>query len=181
MAKKALKKAKKRIKARVTVQKRAKAKKKGAKKKPLKRRALKKPVRKITAKNKVKKTVRKKKAAKKSKPAPKKEPTKKAVLVEPGPPSGSIPPVEEPSRQEDAVAVVTHYYSHLGVAVVQLNKGSLKVGDAIHVKGHTTDFTQKVISLEYEHQHVDRAEAGQNVGLKVIDHAREHDIVYLVK
>jgi hypothetical protein len=35
--------------------------------------------------------------------------------------------------------------------------------------------------MEYEHQHVDQADAGQNIGLKVIDHAREHDIVYRVK
>jgi translation elongation factor EF-1alpha len=49
------------------------------------------------------------------------------------------------------------------------------------VKGHTTDFTQKVESLEYEHAHIDAAKAGQSCGLKVKDHAREHDIVYLVK
>jgi translation elongation factor EF-1alpha len=76
---------------------------------------------------------------------------------------------------------VTHYYSHLGVAVIQVNKGEIKVGETIHIKGHTTDFTQQIDSMEYEHQHIDRAPAGRSVGLKVKDPAREHDIVYLVK
>ncbi|NTW60216.1 MAG: hypothetical protein HGB21_07650 [Nitrospirae bacterium] len=102
-------------------------------------------------------------------------------MVQPGPPPGSVPPVEEPSLLEEAIGVVTHYYSHLGVAVVQVNKGSLKTGDSIHITGHTTDFTQTVASMEYEHQHVDQASAGQSVGIKVADHTREHDIVYLVK
>ncbi len=102
-------------------------------------------------------------------------------LVEPGPPAGTVPPVEEPTQREEAIGIVTHYYSHLGVAVIQLNKGELRTGDTIHVKGHTTDFTQAIDSLEYEHRHIDQAAAGQSVGLKVIDHAREHDIVYVVK
>jgi translation elongation factor EF-1alpha len=89
--------------------------------------------------------------------------------------------VEEPAANEEALGTITHYYSHLGVVVVQLNKGTLKTGDMIHVKGHSTDFIQKVESMEFEHQHVDQASAGQSVGLKVVDHAREHDIVYLVK
>jgi putative protease len=106
--------------------------------------------------------------------------SKKPLMVEPGPPSGSIPPVEEPVPQEQAVGVVTHYYSHLGVAVIQVNTGVIKTGDRIRIKGHTTDFTQAVGSMEYEHRHIDQAAAGQSVGVKVFDHAREHDIVYLV-
>jgi len=107
--------------------------------------------------------------------------TKRLPLVEPGPPAGSAPPVEEPIRQEEAVGVVTHYYSHLGVAVVQVNKAAIRSGDQVHIKGHTTDLTQIVGSMEYEHQHVESAEAGKTVGLKVMDHVREHDIVYLIK
>lgn len=103
------------------------------------------------------------------------------LLVEPGPPPGGIPPVEEPAPQEMAVGVVTHYYSHLGVAVVQINQGSIKTRDTIRIKGHTTDFSQAVQSMEYEHRHIDEAAAGQAVGMKVVDHAREHDIVYLVR
>jgi hypothetical protein len=106
---------------------------------------------------------------------------KEPLIVQPGAPAGSIPPVEEPAAFEEAVGVVTHYYSDLGVAVVQVNKGVIRTSDRIHIKGHTTDLTQMVGSMEYEHQHVDQGEAGQSVGIKVIDHTREHDIVYLVK
>lgn len=142
--------------------------KKSAKKKALRKKAAKKPV--------------KKKVARKAKPVGKQPaPPKPPLVVEPGPPSRSIPPVEEPASNEEAIGTITHYYSHLGVAVAQINKGTLKVGDAIHIKGHTTDFTQTVESMEYEHGHIDQASAGQSVGIKVKDHAREHDIVYLVK
>jgi len=107
--------------------------------------------------------------------------SKRAPVVEPGPPTVGAPPVEEPIRQEEAIGVVTHYYGHLGVAVVQVNKAAIRTGDQVHIKGHSTDLIQIVGSMEYEHRHVDNAEAGKTVGLKVMDHVREHDIVYLIK
>ena len=149
-------------------------KKKNTKKKIAKKKAIKK---KILQKKAIKKKTARKKTAPKAKPAL----PPKSTVVEPGPPPGVVPPVEEPAANEEALGTVTHYYSHLGVVVVQLNKGTLKTGDMIHVKGHSTDFIQKVESMEFEHQHVDQAGAVQSVGLKVADHAREHDIVYLVK
>jgi hypothetical protein len=176
---------KKKAKKKVTTKKRKATTKKSARKKALKKRATKKTAKKNT----VTKTARsksagkapKKKATVKAGSAPKKSLSKKPLTVKPGPPAGTVPPVEEPASNEEAIGVITHYFSHLGVAVAQLNKGSLKTGDTIHVKGNTTDFTQTVTSMEYEHQHIDKAGAGQHVGLKVIDHAREHDIVYRVK
>jgi len=105
----------------------------------------------------------------------------RAAMSRPRLVAGVVPPVEEPAPTEEAVGVVTHYYSDLGVAVVQMNKGALRTNDRIRIKGQTTDRTQVVGSIEYEHQHVDQAEAGQCVGIKVFDHARVHDIVYLVK
>jgi putative protease len=156
------------------------AKKKAKKKVAAKKKAVKKKVKKAakkTLKKAAKKTV--KKAVKKA--APKKKMPPKKPLVAPGPPPSSMPPVEEPASNEEAVGTITHYYSHLGVAVIQINKGTLRTGNTIHVKGHTTDFTETVESMEFEHQHIDEASAGQSVGLKVRDHAREHDIVYLVK
>ncbi len=123
-----------------------------------------------------------KKKVRKSAPSRKSQPVKaKLPAVEPGPPPRTIPPVEEPASNEEAVGTITHYYSHLGVAVAQINKGTLRTGDSIHIKGHTTDITQTVSSMEYEHQHVEQASAGQSVGIKVSDHVREHDIVYVVK
>lgn len=161
-----------------------KAAKKSAKKKASKKKtsARKKAVvkKKALKKKTLKKKTAKKKAVRRTKPAGPEIPAKQ-IMVEPGPPSGSIPPVEEPAPREEAIGVVTHYYSHLGVAVVQINKGTLRAGETIHVTGHSTDFTQQVASMEYEHRHVDEASAGQSVGIQLKDHAREHDIVYRVK
>ena len=56
----------------------------------------------------------------------------------------------------------------------------MKVGDAITVKGVNTDFKQKVESMQIEHQNVQEAKAGESIGLKVVDRARESDVVYKI-
>jgi putative protease len=77
------------------------------------------------------------------------------------------------------IGKVTHYYSHLGVAVLQLTD-HLKVGETIHFLGHTTDFIQRVNSMEIDHHHVVAVKPGDNVALRVIEPVREHDIIYRV-
>ena len=77
------------------------------------------------------------------------------------------------------VGKVTHYYNHLGVAVLKL-EDALKIGDWIHVQGHVTDFTQKVTSMEVDHHTVVWVKPGADVAIKVIEPVHEHDIVYLV-
>jgi len=72
---------------------------------------------------------------------------------------------------------VTHYYSKIEVAVVHL-KAPLKVGDTIVIKGSTTNLEQTVDSMEIEHENVEKAEAGQSVGLKVKGKVRENDLVF---
>jgi putative protease len=93
-----------------------------------------------------------------------------------------VAPVAAPAvpANELKVGVVTHYYSHLTVAVVSLTDRGLRVGDRIHIKGHTSDFYQTVESLQLEHESVMAAGIGQAVGMKVTEHAREHDVVYIV-
>jgi len=78
---------------------------------------------------------------------------------------------------EVQIGRVTHYYTHLGVAVVQVESDGLKIGDTIHITGHTTDLTQPVESMQVEHEEIQEAKAGQDIGLKVREHVREHDIV----
>jgi putative protease len=56
----------------------------------------------------------------------------------------------------------------------------LRTGDTIHIKGHTSDFRQMVGSIEVNHAHVDQVQSGESFGVKVSEHAREHDIVYKV-
>ena len=81
--------------------------------------------------------------------------------------------------KEERVGIVSHYYDKIGVAAVVL-EGELAVGDTIHIKGHTTDFTQKMESIQIENKNVERAKEGDNIGIKIKEHAREHDIVYKV-
>jgi len=96
------------------------------------------------------------------------------------PPQAAIPAPPVVPANELKIGVVTHYYSHLSVAVVSVTDRPLQVGDRIHIKGHTSDFYQTVESIQVEHESRPRAEVGQAVGLGVTDHAREHDVVYLV-
>lgn len=81
---------------------------------------------------------------------------------------------------EEEVGRITHYYSKIGVAVLELTKGSIKVGDTIHIKGHTTDLAETIDSMQVEHEDIEEAKKGQAIGLKVADHVREHDTVFKV-
>ena len=78
------------------------------------------------------------------------------------------------------VGKVTHFFSKISVAVVELS-AALSVGDRIAVKGPTTDFEQAVESMQIEHVNVKKAEKGQSIGLKVNERVRENDTVYKVK
>jgi putative protease len=78
------------------------------------------------------------------------------------------------------VGKVLHYYTKLSVAVIELTD-NLKVGEMIHIKGATIDFTQEVDSMQIEHDKVEEAKKGQSIGMKVKNHVREHDIVYKVE
>lgn len=80
---------------------------------------------------------------------------------------------------EKLVGTVTHFYSHLSVAAIQLRE-RLAVGDRVHIKGHTTDLVQAVESIEIEHQEVQEALPGQDVAIQVAEHVREHDQIFLV-
>jgi translation elongation factor EF-1alpha len=79
---------------------------------------------------------------------------------------------------EEEVGRITHYFPRINVGVVELTKGSLKVGDTIHVKGHTTDFYQKVGSMQMEHAPVQSAKTGESFGLEVESQVRQHDLVF---
>ena len=78
------------------------------------------------------------------------------------------------------IGKVTHYYSHLHVAGVTITGSELHKGETSHVKGHTSDFEQKVELMEIDHEAVAVARPGDQIGLMVIEPAREHDIVYMV-
>ncbi|MBD3179805.1 MAG: translation elongation factor-like protein [Candidatus Latescibacteria bacterium] len=79
--------------------------------------------------------------------------------------------------KEIEVATVADYFAHIGVVALNLT-GDLKVGDTLHFKGHTTDFTQEISSMQIENESVEEAGKGDSVGIKVKDRVREHDSVF---
>ena len=81
--------------------------------------------------------------------------------------------------EEKEVGKVTHYFTKIGVAVIELTD-TLKAEQTIHIKGATTDFTQIVDSMQIEHETVPEAKKGESIGMKVKDHVREHDQVFVV-
>lgn len=82
--------------------------------------------------------------------------------------------------KEIEVGVVQDYFAKIGVAAIEITAHGIKVGDEIHIKGHTTDFNQSVESLQVEHAQVAEAGAGASVGTKVRDRVRVGDAVFKV-
>ena len=76
------------------------------------------------------------------------------------------------------IGTITHYFSNIGVAVIELS-GKLKAGDKIAIEGAHTSFTQPVDSMEIDRKPIPEAGTGQSIGLKVSDKVRPGDKVYL--
>ena len=125
--------------------------------KPARKPARKAPVRRAAPKA-AKTTVRKRAARPAAKPKP-------------------ASPPERPAPGE-RIGIVTHYYGNPMVAIVKLEAGTLRIGDSIHIRGHTSDFSQRVESLQVEHAAVNEVGPNDDFGMKVVQHVREHDVVY---
>ncbi|MBU1177022.1 MAG: hypothetical protein ABIG88_01565 [Patescibacteria group bacterium] len=82
--------------------------------------------------------------------------------------------------EEKLIGKITHYFTNIGVAVVEVTTSKLSVGDKVHIKGVTSDFEQNIDSMQVEHENVKVAKKGDAVGLKVDQQVREGDEVYLV-
>jgi len=81
---------------------------------------------------------------------------------------------------EKKVGEVTHYWGKIGVAGIKVT-AALSRGDTIRIKGATTDFEQTVGSMQIEHQNMEIAKKGQEIGLKVEEKVRRGDTVYKVE
>ena len=85
---------------------------------------------------------------------------------------------EKKAPKEKKVGEIAHYFGKIMVAAIKV-KAEIKVGDTLHIKGHTTDFEQVVDSMQMEHESVPNAKKGDDIGIKVKDHVREGDEVFL--
>ena len=120
----------------------------------------KKSKKKFTQKKKPKKSARK--SSKKSVKAKKKAGSK----------SGKAAP------KKQVIGIVTHYFPHVEVAVVKL-KRPLAVGDTVLIEGSTTNFKQRVESMQIDHVPLQKAKKGDEIGLQVKERVREHDLLLL--
>jgi len=82
---------------------------------------------------------------------------------------------------EEKIGVVEHFFTNVSVAAIKITNGELKIGDTIHIVGAHTDLKQKVESMQINKVPITSAKVGDDVGIKLIDRAREHDVVYKVK
>lgn len=115
---------------------------------------------KIVKRRLIKKRVLKKRPTKKTK-------TKKTKIVK----------VKQVKEKQNIIGTVTHYFPKVRAAVIKL-KGTLRLSDTIKLKGHTTDFTQSVTSMQIDRVPINQAKKGQEIGLLVNSRVRQHDIVY---
>ncbi|OGC12589.1 hypothetical protein A3D23_07070 [candidate division WOR-1 bacterium RIFCSPHIGHO2_02_FULL_53_26] len=124
------------------------------------------------------------KKKKKAKKVIAKKSTKKAIKMKPAKAvkktkvkaKSKIQAVKAP--KEKVLGRVEHFFDKISVAAISV-KAPFKVGDIIHIKGHTTDFVQRVDSIQIEHESVAKVKKGDDIGIKVKDYARQHDMVYL--
>jgi putative protease len=81
---------------------------------------------------------------------------------------------------EEEIGTIVKFFAKPSVAALEVTKGTIQIGDTLRYKGHTTDFTETVTSMEVDNQSVEEAKAGDMVGIKVKDRVRENDKVYKV-
>jgi len=80
---------------------------------------------------------------------------------------------------ETIVGTISDFFARPVVAGIELS-APLRVGDMIHIKGHTTDIMMTVQSMQINNVNVNEAKQGDAVGIKITDRARKGDVVYKV-
>jgi hypothetical protein len=128
------------------------------------KKAAKKAIKKASKKRPIKKKTAKRKPALKKKPGLKKRPKVKKSLKK---------------QEGNLIGLITHYFPHVQAAVIKL-KGPLTMGDTVKIKGHTTDLTQIITSMQIDRVDITNAKKGDEIGLQVSSRVRQNDKVYKV-
>lgn len=84
---------------------------------------------------------------------------------------------EAKKEKKTRLGKVTHFFDKISVAVIKIEK-PIAVGDEISIEGSTTNFRQKVSSMQIDMKPIEKAKKGQEIGMKTKDKAREGDIVF---
>ena len=122
----------------------------------------------------------KKVKAKVRKPVKKAGAKKAKVVKKPAKKAGQKKAAGAPELGMEKIGKVTHYFPHVKAAAVMILKDGLRVGDQIYIKGHTTDFKEKVNSVQLDHVSIQEGKKGQEIGLLVKSRVRIGDSVYKV-
>jgi len=121
-----------------------------------------------------------KKAARKAAKKPAKKATRRKHALKKRPASKKKPVVKKSVKKEgNLIGLITHYFPHVQAAVIKLKK-PLAAGETVKIKGHTTDLTQIVTSMQIDRVDISSAKKGDEIGLKVSSRVRQHDKVYKV-
>ena len=139
-------------------------KKKVKKVKKAAKKAVKRTVKKASKKRLIKKRVTKSKPALKKKSSKKRKPVAKKIVKK---------------QEGKLVGLITHYFPHVQAAVIKL-KGPLVMGNTVKIKGHTTDLSQLITSMQIDRVDISSAKKGDEIGLKVSSRVRQGDKVYKV-
>ncbi len=129
--------------------------------------------------------IKKKKLTKKSlkkkiiKKPTKRKPIKKRVSPKRKLAAKKKPITKKPREQGVLIGKITHYFPHVNAGVIKL-KGPIAVGDTIRIKGHTTDLTQTIDSMQIDRVSITQAKKGDEIGLLVSSRVRQHDVVYKI-
>ncbi len=81
---------------------------------------------------------------------------------------------------EKKIGTITHFFDNISVGIIKL-EGDIKIGDRVKFQGATTNFEQEITSMQYEHENIESAKKGQEVGVKTNEKVREGDDVYLLE
>ena len=81
---------------------------------------------------------------------------------------------------EEEIGLIVKFFAKPSVAAIELKNGRIRNGDVLRYKGHTTDFTQQITSMQVDNQSVEEAKAGDLIGIQVKERVRENDKVYKV-
>ncbi len=126
-----------------------------------------------------------KKKVKKTAKRPAKKPARKPAAKHPKKSAPKTkakhrPKPKQKQRQKPAekpIGIVTHYFGKISVGIIKL-KADMKIGDAVRIKGAHTDFIQRISSMQWNHQDINKAKKGAEIGVQVIRRVHENDRVY---
>jgi putative protease len=81
---------------------------------------------------------------------------------------------------EQEIGVIQHYFDKISVAIITVTQGELNVGDTVHIKGHTSDVSTQISSMQFEHKVIEKVKVGESAGIKVPSKVRIQDKVFKV-